>query len=240
MQIPLTIVDVVVLGVLMISGVIAWHRGFLKETLSVSAWLIAALAAVFVWPVTKPFARALVNPNFVADILALAGVFFILLIPFSFISFRLSEMVRGSRAGPLDRSLGFVFGLARGLLVVGLGYVVYSSLASPKDHPKWMTQARLLPVVKGTADVIRSFSSKPSTAKGPAAGEDEPMASSETKKTADKKNTKRDTKPKPVPKSEPSDANNANNEGGGDKPTAYSERDRRRLNQLVSTKTKPE
>ena len=116
MQIPLTIVDCVVLGILLISGVIAWHRGFLKETLSVSAWLIAALAAVFVWPITKPFARALVNPNFVADILALIGVFFILLIPISFVSFRLSELVRGSRAGPLDKSLGFVFGLARGLL----------------------------------------------------------------------------------------------------------------------------
>ncbi len=237
MQIPLTIVDFVVLGVLLTSGVIAWHRGFLKETLSVSAWLIAALAAVFVWPVTKPFARSLVNPDFVADILALAGVFFILLIPVSFISFRLSEMVRGSRAGPLDRSLGLLFGLARGLLVVGLGYVIYSNLASPKDHPKWMTQARLLPVVKGTADVILSFSRKPSTAKGSIDIEDEPSVAPGPKKSADKKNTKRDTKAKPVAQSAASDANN---EGGGEKPVSYSERDRRKLDQLVSTKSKPE
>jgi membrane protein required for colicin V production len=111
MNVPLTTVDLVVLGILLISGVIAWHRGFLKETLSVSAWLMAALVAVFVWPITKPFARALIQPNFVADILALIGVFFIVLIPVSFISFRLSEMVKGSRAGPLDKSLGFVFGL---------------------------------------------------------------------------------------------------------------------------------
>lgn len=236
MQIPLTIVDCVVLGILLISGVIAWHRGFLKETLSVSAWLIAALAAVFVWPITKPFARALVNPNFVADILALIGVFFILLIPISFVSFRLSELVRGSRAGPLDKSLGFVFGLARGLLVVGLAYVVFSSLASPKDQPKWITQARLLPVVRGTADVIRSLSGKSSSRNQPLAENEEPAEKPATTKTADKKPTKRDTKPKAVPKSESAQANN---QGGGNKPTAYDERDRRRLNQLFSSQSKP-
>ena len=236
MQIPLTIVDCVVLGILLISGVIAWHRGFLKETLSVSAWLIAALAAVFVWPITKPFARALVNPNFVADILALIGVFFILLIPISFASFRLSELVRGSRAGPLDKSLGFVFGLGRGLLVVGLAYVVFSSLASPKDHPKWITQARLLPVVRGTADVIRSLSGKSPSHTQPLAENEEPAEKPATTKTADKKPTKRDTKLKAVPKSESAQANN---QGGGNKPTAYDERDRRRLNQLFSSQSKP-
>src|SRR5262245_56960118 len=94
---PLTIVDLIVLGILMISAMIAWHRGFMKEVLTVSAWLVAALAAVFFWPATKPFARSLVEPQMLADILALVGVFFMLLIPTSFVSFRLSEMVRESR-----------------------------------------------------------------------------------------------------------------------------------------------
>ncbi len=233
MHVPLTIVDFVVLGILLISGVIAWHRGFLKETLSVSAWLIASLAAVTVWPTTRPFVRAFVNPDYLADVLALVGFFFILLIPISFISFRLSEIVRGSRAGPLDKSLGFVFGLARGLLVVGLAYVIFSSLASPKDQPKWMTEARLLPVIKGTAEVILSLNGRS------AAHAAEPATSTKPVKTEEKKITKRDTKPKAVPKSADSDANNEN-EGGGTKPTAYSERDRRRLDQLFSTKSKPE
>jgi membrane protein required for colicin V production len=236
MNVALTIVDMVVLGILLISGVIAWHRGFLKETLSVSAWLVAALSAVFVWPVTKPFARALLQPNLLADILALVGVFFILLIPISFISFRLSEMVRGSRAGPLDKSLGFVFGLGRGLLVVGLAYVIFSSLAAPKDHPKWMKEARLLPVVKGTADVIRSLSGKPPkrVKELPA---DDPPPKTEAAKGSGAKTAKRDVKPTGVPKSSPG---GDNNEGGGTKPASYSASARRAMDQLVSTRSKPE
>ena len=241
MHVALTPVDFVVLGILFISGFIAWHRGFLKETLSVSSWLVASLSSVFVWPITKPFARALVQPEILADILALIGVFFILLIPISFMSFRLSEMVRGSRAGPLDKSLGFVFGVGRGLLVVGLAYVIFSSLTPEKAEPKWLSEARLLPVVKGTADVIRSLSGKaPSHAALLAEGEgktaenpDQPV----TTKTADKKQTKRDTKPKPVPKSGPTEATN---EDGRKKPTGYDDRSRRSLDALVSSQSKAE
>ncbi len=240
MHVPLTTVDFVVLGILFISGVIAWHRGFLKETLSVSAWLMAALVAVFVWPITKPFGRSLIQPNIVADILALIGVFFIVLIPVSFVSFRLSEMVKGSRAGPLDKSMGFVFGLGRGLLVVGLAYVIFSSLASQENHPKWLKEARLLPVVKGTADILKSLGRKSPAKVAETADSDskaEPRKKTPvTTKTADSKQTKRDTKPAPVPKS-----TEANNEGGGTtrKGERYADEDRRSLDQLVSSHNKP-
>jgi membrane protein required for colicin V production len=224
---PLTIVDLIVLGILGISGTIAWYRGFMKELLTVSAWLIAALAAVFFWPATKPFARSLVEPKLLADILALAGVFFMLLIPTSFVSFRLSEMVRESRAGPLDRSLGFVFGVARGLLVAGLGYLIYASLAPAKTHPDWVREARLLPVVKGTADVLASLGGKK---KKDADEKDD--AKDETKSVEMSKKPAKKTKPE-------KDDGTDNNEGGGEKGKSYEAGDRRALDQLVRSTSKP-
>jgi len=232
MESELTIVDFVVLGILLISGLIAAYRGFLKETLSVSSWLIAALAAVFFWPVTKPFARALLEPNWLADFLALVGVFFLILIPASFMSFRLSELVRDSSAGPLDRSLGFVFGLARGLLVVGLGYVVFTSLASEENHPDWVREARLLPVVKGTADVIMSLNDKEKNeTQEPAAAE---AGIAETQ-TANSSSTKPAQEQKPAAEE---NTGNPNEGGGGDKSTSYSAGQRRALDELVKSTSK--
>jgi membrane protein required for colicin V production len=229
---PLTIVDLIVLGILGISGLIAWYRGFMKETLTVSAWLLAAVAAVFFWPATKPFARSLVEPKLLADIMALAGVFFMLLIPTSFVSFRLSEMVRESRAGPLDRSLGFVFGVARGLLVVGLGYLVFSSLAPAKAHPEWLRQARLLPVVKGTADVLASLSGKKKKADTDAAEEkDEPQVVQDKKNAGDGG--------KKAPEKPAAKEDTGNQEGGGEKGQSYEAGDRRKLDQLVKSTSKP-
>lgn len=230
MEIPLTIVDFVVLGILLISGLIAAYRGFMKETLTVSAWFVAALAAVFVWPMAKPFARSLLQPEMLADILALVGVFFLMLIPASFVSFRLTELVRGTHAGPLDRSLGFVFGIARGLLVVGLGYIVYSSLAPGTKQPEWVREARLLPVVKGTADVILSFGGKKKADKD--AAEEEPVQESDKPKVADKGATTAEKKP--VDKTDTD-----NKKGGGDNGKAYDASDRRALDQLVRSSSKP-
>lgn len=226
----LTIVDYVVLGILLLSGLIAAYRGFLKETLSVSSWLIAALAAVFFWPVTKPFARALLQPDVLADIFALVGVFFLILIPASFMSFRLSELVRDSSAGPLDRSLGFVFGIARGLLVVGLGYVVFSSLAAEENQPSWVREARLLPVVKGTADVILSLGDKEKKTQAPA----EEVGVEQIQHAA---NVSEEPAPKPTPAAD-ENTGNSNEGGGGNKSTSYSAGQRRALDELVKSTSK--
>lgn len=239
----LATVDYIIIGILLVSGMIAWHRGFLKESLSVSSWLIAALGSVFFWPITKPFTRALVQPNFVADALALVGFFFLVLIPVSFVSFRLMEMVRGTRAGPLDKSMGFVFGLGRGLLIVGLGYVIFSWLSPEKTQPDWIKEARLMPVVRGTADMLLSLGTK-STAKGEekkektAAGKAN-TPSPVTTKTAETTPADRDTKPRPVPKSAPTEANNEGGEKVSSTSQRYDEEDRRRMNQLVSSHNKP-
>ena len=233
MEIPLTIVDFVVLGILLISGLIATYRGFMKEALSVSSWLVAALGAVFFWPVAKPFARSLVEPQVLADVLGLVGVFLVLLIPISFVSFRIQELVRGTHAGPLDRSLGFVFGVARGLLVVGLGYLTFSSLAPPKDHPEWMREARLLPVIKGTADVIRSLGGTKKKADKEQETAEVSDAPQETKH-AESGGAKPETTPKPAAPVE-----NTDNEGSGGKSKSYDAGDRRAMDQLVRSTTKP-
>lgn len=233
MENQLTIVDFGVLGILLVSGLIAAYRGFLKETLTVSAWLLAAVASVFFWPVTKPFARSMVEPKLFADLLALVGVFLMLLIPVSFVSFRLSELVRESRAGPLDRSMGFVFGIARGLLVVGLGYLVFASLAPAKTHPDWVREARLLPVIKGTADVIRSISGGKAKEAKETAEEDEPAEPPKPTKIAKKDDVKpADKKPEPEVVSD-------KKEGSGVKSKSYDDGDRRALDQLVRSTAKP-
>lgn len=241
MESSLTIVDFGVLAILLISGLIATYRGFMKEALSVSSWAIAALAAVFFWPVAKPFARSILEPQLLADVLGLLAVFILLLIPISFVAFRIQELVRGTRAGPLDRSLGFVFGVARGLLVVGLGYLVYSSLATnPKDHPEWVREARLLPVIKGTADVLRSLGGSKKQADQVEEKADVPQETAEVPekaqetKHAENGATKPETKPKPATPVE-----NTDNRGSGDKSKSYDAGDRRAMDQLVRSTTKP-
>jgi membrane protein required for colicin V production len=84
-------------------------------------------------------------------------------------SHRVSEQVKKSEIGPIDRTLGFVFGVGRGLVIVGFAYIAFAALVPARDHPDTLTKARLFPLIRNTSDVLRSLTPEEST--GAAAAE---------------------------------------------------------------------
>ena len=146
----MTWVDFAVLGVLALSGLLAFARGFVREVLGVGAW-VGALAAAFVF---LPTARGIVGrwvttPAWI-DPIAFFGTFLISLIVLMIIARILGGMVRRSMLGGVDRTLGLVFGLARGAAVVVLAYIL-GGMVFPVDRwPPAVVDARLLtPVYAG-------------------------------------------------------------------------------------------
>jgi membrane protein required for colicin V production len=128
----------------------------LWETLTIFAWVTAAFACLYFGPYIIPLTRDLVSESWLASLLAYAAVFLAVFIPFAFMSSRVSESVRHSPIGPLDRAAGVAFGVVRGLVVVGLAYLAFTYFVPIRRQPHWVTEARLMPVVQSTADVLLS------------------------------------------------------------------------------------
>ena len=121
---PITILDLVLLGVMLISGLLAMVRGFMREILSIAAWGAAALVTLYAFSKLMPTARTYFNNNdTVASVVVVAGTFIGTLIVVSIITVRISDMILDSRIGALDRTLGFLFGLGRGLLIVVVAFL---------------------------------------------------------------------------------------------------------------------
>src|SRR6266498_2552720 len=135
---PITLLDLVLLGVMLISGLLAMVRGFMREILSIAAWGAAALATLYSFSKLLPTAKTYFNNDTVASIVVVAGVFVGTLIVVSVITVRISDMILDSRIGALDRTLGFLFGLARGLLIVVVAFVFFDWLVQAKSQPKWV------------------------------------------------------------------------------------------------------
>jgi membrane protein required for colicin V production len=146
-------VDVLVVAVIVISAWYAAWRGFVQESLSIFAWAAAAFAALYFGPAVVPLISGIVT-GWGAILAAYAGIFLIVVIPLSFISYRWSENVRRSPVQGLDRAFGFAFGIVRGLVIVGIAYLVFSMLVPIPRQPSWMTQARLLPLIQKSSEVI--------------------------------------------------------------------------------------
>jgi membrane protein required for colicin V production len=135
---PITILDLVLLGVMLISGLLAMVRGFMREILSIAAWGAAALVTLFAFQKLLPTAKTYFNNDTVASVVVVAGVFIGTLIVVSIITVRISDMILDSRIGALDRTLGFLFGLARGLLIVVVAFLFFSWLVPDKQRPDWL------------------------------------------------------------------------------------------------------
>src|SRR3954451_14776478 len=106
---PVTILDLVLLAVMLISGLLAMVRGFMREILSIAAWGLAGLVTPYGFSKLPPTAKTFINNDTVADVLVVGGTFIGTLIVVSVISVRISDMILDSRIGALDRTLGFLF-----------------------------------------------------------------------------------------------------------------------------------
>ena len=120
-----TLVDGIVLAVIVISAVLAYARGLVRETLSIAGWIVAALAGFAFAPSVEPLIREIpvlrdvIGTSCELGILAgFAVVFVIALIIVSLFTPLLAGVVSNSAVGPIDQGLGFLFGVVRGVLLV--------------------------------------------------------------------------------------------------------------------------
>ena len=108
---PITLLDIVLIVVMLVSGLLAMVRGFMREVLSIIAWVLAAGATLYSYAKLLPFAKQYFNNDIVAAVAVVGGVFLVTLLVVSILTVRISDMVLDSRVGALDRTLGFLFGL---------------------------------------------------------------------------------------------------------------------------------
>ncbi len=113
----LTAFDVGVAIVVLISAILATARGLTREVLSLATWAGSAGIAVWMWRYHPEIARGFIREELVADIATVIVTFIAALIILHLITMRIADFVVDSRIGPLDRTLGFVFGALRGILI---------------------------------------------------------------------------------------------------------------------------
>lgn len=141
----LTILDLIVIVVVLISATLAMVRGFAREVLSVASWVAAVAAAYYGYKPLVPLVKSYVESPTIATIIAAAVIFFIALIVASYLTTRVSDFVIDSRIGAVDRALGFVFGAARGLLLLVIAMLFFSWLV--QKPPAWVANARAQPLL---------------------------------------------------------------------------------------------
>lgn len=210
----MTLFDGIVIAVLLISSVLALLRGFTNEMLSIVAWVAGALAALWLFPYVAPYFASFIGSAWLAAVVAALAIFLVGYLAIAWLTARWSGALMDihDRASMMDRTLGFLFGLARGLLIVTVAYLFFVWLVpDPDDHPDWIRDARFKPTIESTASLL--FSLAPTSETRPA---ETPPA----------------RQPVPAPRDEPANSGADNGNGSG-----YNPSERRGLDRLFENTT---
>lgn len=159
---PLTYLDLAVLAVCFISGLLAMYRGLARELLSIVSWLAAAGIGAWIFLTKKDLSADIATqtglpPPVALGVVALVAALIVLIIV-HLITARISDAILDSRVGMVDRILGFLFGVARGFILIVIPYMFYESFFPDENsHLPWIKDAASKPYIQATGSTIRSI-----------------------------------------------------------------------------------
>ncbi|MTI17624.1 CvpA family protein [Rhodobacteraceae bacterium RKSG542] len=151
---PITLLDGILLVIMFISAILAMIRGFVREVLSIVSWFAAAFAAYSFYGNLTPFVSEYISSATIATAVSVAIIFMVTLLIVSYITMRISDFVLDSRIGALDRSLGFVFGAARGFLLVVVALLFFDWFVPEQQQPQWVLNAKSRHFLSSTGSAL--------------------------------------------------------------------------------------
>jgi len=146
--------DLGLIVIILISALLAMVRGFTREVLAIGSWAAAAAAAYFFYPILVPYISPYIHKEPLPAVISAAVIFFVALIVVSILTVRISDAILDSKVGALDRTLGFVFGAARGFLLGVVMFAIFNWLVAEKQQPQWVKDAKTRPILAETADRV--------------------------------------------------------------------------------------
>jgi membrane protein required for colicin V production len=147
--------DLAIVAVIALSAVFAFARGFVREALSIAAWVGAAAITLYGFNNVYAVIIRFVTTPLLADLIAGAGLFVISLIVLTMLTGYAARFVEGSALSPIDRTLGLIFGLVRGVVLVSLAYLVVDVSLPQNDRPPWIKEAKSERFLAKGADMLR-------------------------------------------------------------------------------------
>ncbi len=154
----LTAFDIGVLILIGLSTILAFGRGFTTVALSFVAWAAALFITVYGFNYVQLYGQMYIQPDELADLITIVAMFLLTLFILKLMADFIGGLMKDGPLGFLDRSLGALFGMLRGIVIVSALFLAFTRLFPGTKEPVWMSNAQLRPLVAWGAEMLEGFS----------------------------------------------------------------------------------
>ncbi len=149
--------DLGLIVIVLVSALLSMLRGFTREVLAIASWGIAAAAAYYFYPLGIPYLKPYISKEAIQPYASAGIIFLLTLLIVSIITVKISDAILDSKVGALDRSLGFLFGAGRGLLLCVVAFLFFNWLVPAKSQPEWVKNAKTRPLLQNTGEQLMAL-----------------------------------------------------------------------------------
>ena len=148
--------DIIILIIILASAIFAFFRGFSLELLSISGWIISFYVSYSYGNNLVNLSNKFINNIFISNILSYVVIFITVFVFFSFLTRKFSIYIKESYVGLIDKSMGFIFGLARGYVIIGLCFFAFDYFYQGKKLD-FIDNSKIIPIIKITNNTLLSL-----------------------------------------------------------------------------------
>jgi membrane protein required for colicin V production len=156
----MTLFDMIALGLLALSGFAGFSKGGVREMVGFVGFTLALVIAAYALPWSAPVVRRFVHPAWAGACAALVAGFVLSFMIINLLGDWVGKQIDNSAFGAFDRAIGLGLGLVRGLVVLGLFVLAVGAIVPRQMTPKWITDAKLYPLARATADIEAALAPK--------------------------------------------------------------------------------
>lgn len=147
-------IDIGILAICLISGGLAFMRGFVHELLAINSWILSILGVVYLFDIGRPYTAMITHNELIGDIITSAVIFIVILVIATLITRMLAEQIQKSALGLIDRIGGLGFGLVRGWLLACIIYIITLWVLTIDGRPESFDQSLLLQYIRQSLTFI--------------------------------------------------------------------------------------
>ena len=174
-DVTLTILDAVLIVVVLLSALVALSRGFVREFFGIFSWIIAFFCTIYAQKYLFPFWKDLLENSLITHIISLVTIFVGVLVVCNVVINKIAASVqKDGSLNAIDSFLGFLFGVARGVFIMSMVYIIFASFNQEQEldengepieqiivEPKWISDSQSRDLLLATSKVIISLLPEP-------------------------------------------------------------------------------